>query len=243
MINSPPMELPVLGTDERLRISPSKIIALGLNYREHIAESLTAREREDPESIPEEPVLFPKTPNALVPPGSPIVLPAILSRYDFQEPRTDYEAELAIVIGQPARRLEPGDAMNVILGYTCANDVSQRNIQKGDRSGWFRGKSFDTFLPLGPTIVPKESIDDPQNLDIRGYLNGNLVQEGNTGQMIFSVAEMVSFISWNFSLEPGDIILTGTPAGVGPLAPGDEFTVEIERIGRLSNPVAAADGD
>jgi 2-keto-4-pentenoate hydratase/2-oxohepta-3-ene-1,7-dioic acid hydratase in catechol pathway len=129
------------------------------------------------------------------------------------------------------------EAMKHVLGFTCANDVSQRDIQNGDRSGWFRGKSFDTFLPIGPRIVPREEITDVQNLTVQTRLNGAVVQEGNTGQMIFPVAETIAFISRNFTLAAGDIILTGTPAGIGPIRHGDTVEVEIESIGTLTNPV------
>ncbi len=131
--------------------------------------------------------------------------------------------------------------MDHILGFTCFNDISQRNLQKNDKAGWFRGKSLDTFGPIGPEIIPLESIGDPQNLHIQCRLNGKIVQDSNTSHMIFKIPEIIAFVSKNFTLEPGDIIITGTPSGVGPLADGDVVEVEIENIGVLSNPVKAED--
>ncbi len=145
--------LPVLGKSQLYQINPSKIIALGLNYRSHIAESHTVKVHGFTEEIPEEPILFPKTPNVLIGPGEPIVIPSFLLDYGFEDLRTDYEAELAVIIGTKCRRVPPEDALEHVLGYTCMNDVSQRNIQTGDRSGWFRGKSLDTFGPIGPQVV------------------------------------------------------------------------------------------
>ena len=233
----PHIELPVAGTEERYVVSPSKIIALGLNYRDHIAESESVRVRGFTPEEPPEPVLFPKLPSCLIGPGDPVVLPGIVDDYEFDEPRTDYEAELALIVGKLCRDISADEAFDCIYGYTCMNDVSQRNIQNGDRSGWFRGKSFDTFGPIGPVVVPAAAVPDVQDLGIRCRLNGNVVQESNTRHMIFPVAATVSFISRNFTLYPGDIILTGTPAGVGPLSDGDVVEVEIDRVGTLRNPV------
>ncbi len=233
-----PIDLPVAGTDEVYRVAPSKIIALGLNYRDHIAESASVQvEGFDPD-VPSEPVLFPKLPSCLTAPGEPIVLPAIARTYGFDDPRTDYEAELALFVSRECRDVGVEHALDYVYGYTCMNDVSQRNIQNGDRSGWFRGKSFDTFGPIGPVVVPAAQIGDVQALDISCRLNGTTVQSSNTRYMIFSVAEMVSFISRNFTLYPGDIVLTGTPAGVGPISDGDVVEVEIDGIGTLRNPVS-----
>lgn len=234
-----PISLPIKGTDESYSVAPSKIIALGLNYAEHIAESVSVKVRGmDPEA-PSEPVLFPKTPNCLIGNGEAICLPAIVDRYDFENPRTDYEAELAFIISKRCKNVPAEDAFDVILGYTAMNDVSQRNIQNGDRSGWFRGKSFDTFGPIGPVLVRAADIGDPQGLRVQCRLNGKTVQDGNTSQMIFPIPEIVSYVSRNFTLYPGDIILTGTPSGVGPIGDGDVVEVEIEGIGVLSNPVRA----
>ncbi len=229
------------GTPVTLR--PGKIIALGLNYLEHIRESGSVNVQNFTNEVPDEPVLFAKTPNVLVGPGDPIVLPALLDRYGFDDPRTDYEGELALIIRDRIRNVPEEEAMEHILGFTCFNDVSQRNFQRSDKSGWFRGKSLDTFGPIGPVIVPPGEIGDPQNLRIRTRLNGRVVQDASTGQMIFPIPAIIAFVSANFTLEPGDIISTGTPSGVGPLAPGDVVEVEIEKIGVLRNPVRAeADG-
>jgi 2-keto-4-pentenoate hydratase/2-oxohepta-3-ene-1,7-dioic acid hydratase in catechol pathway len=235
------LQLPIAATDQHYEIAPSKIICLGLNYREHVAESVTQREAGRSDEVPTEPVLFPKTPNVLIGDGASIRLPRIVSDYGFEEARTDYEGELAMIIGTRCKNVAPEAAMRHVLGFTCFNDVSQRNIQKGDRSGWFRGKSFDTFGPIGPRLVMREDIGDPQNLEIQTRLNGEVVQHSTTAKMIFGLAEMLSFISRNMTLEEGDVIVTGTPSGVGPIAAGDRVDVEIEGIGVLSNPVLAED--
>lgn len=228
--------LPVRG-DGNYTVKPSKIVALGLNYLEHIKESLSVDVQNFTDEIPTEPVLFPKTPNVLIGPGDPIVLPAFINDYQFKNCRTDHEAELAIILRDRIKDLAADDAMDHIFGFTCFNDVSQRNLQKGDKSGWFRGKSLDTFGPIGPEIVPTAMIGDPQNLDIRCRLNGRVVQDSNTRHMIFPIPEIIAFVSRNFTLEAGDIIITGTPSGVGPLQHGDVVEVEIENIGTLRNPV------
>ncbi len=231
--------LPVYKTSTLYTIQPSKIIALGLNYREHVKESVSAQFTQVQLDVPSEPVLFPKTPNVLVGPGEPILIPAVLSRYKFDPPRTDYEAELAFIVKDTSRKIPPSEAYNHIYGFTCMNDVSQRNIQTSDKSGWFRGKSFDTFGPIGPQIVLTKDIGDPQNLAIECRLNGKVVQSSNTREMIFPITELFSFITHNFTLHAGDIVVTGTPSGVGPIQPGDVVEVEIEKIGILRNPVKA----
>lgn len=217
-------------------INPSKIIALGLNYLDHIKESVSQATSKS-KGIPEEPVLFNKTPNVLIENGSDIIIPNFLDRYNFKNPRVDYEAELAIIINRRGKDIPEKKAREYILGFTCMNDVSQRNLQTGDDSGWFRGKSLDTFGPIGPIIVPPDQIDDPQNLDIECRLNGKTVQASNTSKMIFKIPEIISFISQNFTLEKDDIIMTGTPSGVGPIANGDIVEIEIENIGILKNKV------
>ena len=230
--------LPVAGGGS-YQLRPSKIVALGLNYLEHIKESQSVDVRNFTESIPTEPLLFPKTPNVLIAPGEAIVLPAFVEDYGFPDCRTDHEAELAIVIRDRVKNLRPEQAMDHVFGFTCFNDVSQRNLQKGDKSGWFRGKSLDTFGPIGPVIVPPEKIGDPQNLEILCRKNGKVTQHSNTRHMIFKIPEIIAFVSKNFTLEAGDIIVTGTPSGVGPLHHGDVVEVEIEGIGILRNPVQA----
>lgn len=209
---------------------PSKVIAVGLNYKDHCREQGV-----DP---PPHPILFAKFPNAVAGPGDVIKWsPALTSQ-------VDYEAELAFVVGRQAYRVSPEEAWDCVFGYTCANDVSARDLQFGDTQ-WVRGKSLDTFCPIGPVLVTADEIDDPHNLAIRAILNGAVMQESNTGEMIFSVAELLSFISQAMTLNPGDVVLTGTPPGVGVfrepqrfLRDGDEITIEIEGIGRLTNTCA-----
>ncbi len=231
------IKLKIKGTKEEYAVEPSKIVAIGLNYREHIAESQSVKVKGFDAEIPAEPILFPKTPNVLIGPGEAIVIPKFLQEYNFDNPRVDHEAELAFIVKDRCKNVSAEKAMEHIFGFTCINDVSQRNIQHNDKSGWFRGKSLDTFGPIGPEIVLTEDIGDPQALDIQCRLNGNVHQDSNTRNMIFPVAELLAFISKNFTLEPGDIVATGTPSGVGPIKGGDTVEVEVEKIGILSNPV------
>ncbi len=209
---------------------PGKILCIGLNYRAH------AEEQGRP--IPDHPILFAKWTTSLVGPGTPIVLPPTSSAVDA-------EAELGVVIGKLARGVPVERALRVVAGYTCFNDVSARDLQFQDGQ-WTRAKSLDTFSPVGPHVVPAAEIHDPQALRIRCLLNGESMQDSSTAEMVFSVAELVSALSRGVTLEPGDLIATGTPAGVGftrepPrfLEPGDEVTVEIEGIGSLTNSVRA----
>ncbi len=220
-----------------VEIRPTKIVALGLNYLDHIKESESVKVQNFTDEVPKEPVLFPKTTNVLIGPGEEIILPKLIDSYNFKSPRTDHEAELGLIIKNRIKNIRAEDAFNHILGFTCFNDVSQRNLQRSDKSGWYRGKSLDTFGPIGPRVVAPDQIGDVQNLDICCRLNGEVVQQGNTSQMIFGIAETVAFISANFTLEAGDIIITGTPSGVGPLHDGDVVEVEIENIGVLTNRV------
>jgi 2-keto-4-pentenoate hydratase/2-oxohepta-3-ene-1,7-dioic acid hydratase in catechol pathway len=207
---------------------PGKIVCVGLNYRDHA--------KEQGADLPTTPMLFAKWQTALIGPGEPIVLPTISDQ-------VDYEGELGVVIGERAKAVPEERALDVVAGYVCANDVSARDLQFGD--GQFtRGKSLDTFCPVGPQLVAPAEVGDPQTLRIRTVLNGEVVQDGTTADMVFSVAELIAFISEAITLEPGDLVLTGTPAGVGVwrdpklfLRDGDEISVEIERIGTLSNPV------
>ena len=212
-------------------VSPPNILALGLNYRKHADETKVR--------YPEVPVLFLKATTSIVGPGSPIVLPQAGSD------EVDYEAELAIVIGKEAKNISPDEAENYILGYTCANDVSARDWQvHKQKKQWARGKSFDSFCPVGPCIVTGDEISDPNNLCIRTILNGETLQDSNTSDMIFDISTIVSNLSRSMTLLPGTLILTGTPEGVGftrqpPvfLKNGDIITVNIEKIGELTNPV------
>ncbi len=226
-----------MSNGDTYELKPEKIICLGLNYRAHITESAEADSERFKDEIPPEPILFPKTRNTLIGPEQPIVIPAFLDDYGFRTCRTDYEGELCVIIGKGGKNIAAADAYGHILGYTCFNDVSQRNFQKHDKAGWFRGKSLDTFGPIGPRIVLHQDIGDPQKLAIQTRLNGKVVQDANTGLMIFSIRETIAFISKQFTLVEGDLIVTGTPDGVGPLAAGDTVEVEIEKIGVLQNPV------
>ena len=211
---------------------PSKIMAIGRNYAEHASEGGA--------DLPKAPLLFNKLPNALSAHNAPIVLPGISEQVDF-------EAELAVVIGNTAKRISEAEAFDYIFGYSLINDVSARDLQFGDGQ-WTRGKSLDTFAPLGPFITTRDEIDDVQSLKIEGVLNGQVMQSSNTSKMIFKVAHLVSYLSQGITLEPGDVIATGTPDGVGIfrkppvlLKPGDVFEVKIERLGTLRNPVVAAE--
>jgi 2-keto-4-pentenoate hydratase/2-oxohepta-3-ene-1,7-dioic acid hydratase in catechol pathway len=233
---NPPLVLPIKGGGWQT-LSPSKIIAVGLNYHDHVQESLNYNAQRL--GLPERPVLFCKTPNVLIGPESPIVLPQQPYIEGFENPRTDFEAELAIVIGKPCKRISVQEATQVCAFYTCFNDVSQRNIQKSDPSGWFRGKSFDTFGPIGPILVPFEELGPEPDLWIRAILNGKVMQEARTSQMIFKPLVLVAYISQNISLIPGDVIITGTPGGIGELHPGDTIEIQIEGIGSLINPVVS----
>ena len=230
--------LPLAGSSTKITINPSKIIAVGLNYRDHVKESSVYDKKIL--DVPPEPVLFAKTVNVLIGPGEPIVIPFHINDYKFTEsPRVDPEAELAIIIGRKGRHIPQEKAFDYVLGYTCFNDVSQRNIQKSDAGGWFRGKSFDTFGPIGPVVVTHNDIGNPGALSVTCKINGAVKQSGNTQDMIFSVAHLIAFISRQFTLEEGDVIATGTPAGVSPIVPGDVVEVEVEKIGILRNPVVA----
>ena len=209
---------------------PGKIVCVGLNYRDHAAEASM--------ELPQQPMIFAKWPNALVGPGEPIVLPA-------GSQQVDYEAELGVVMGSRARDVPEAEALGTIAGYICVNDVSARDLQFADGQ-WTRGKSLDTFCPVGPRLVPARDIADPQSLAIRCLVNGEALQDSSTSSMVFSVAQVIAFVSSWITLEPGDLIATGTPAGVGfvrkpPvfLKDGDEVTVEIEGVGSLTNPVRA----
>jgi len=221
--------------DVRKRLAPllpTAIMCIGLNYRRHAAEGNAP--------IPKWPVLFMKSPGAVQNPGDPIYLPRHL-----KSDEVDYECELAVVIGKRCKNVLREQALDYVLGYTCANDVSARDWQKQyGGSQWCRGKTFDTFCPLGPALVTKDEIPDPNALQIKTVLNGEVMQDWNTNDMIFDVPTLIEFLSGSTTLLPGTVILTGTPHGVGMarnppvlLKDGDEITIEIERIGALTNPV------
>jgi 2-keto-4-pentenoate hydratase/2-oxohepta-3-ene-1,7-dioic acid hydratase in catechol pathway len=209
---------------------PPKVVAVGQNYMDHV--------REQGAEPPKWPIFFTKFPTAVIGPGATIRWDPALTQ------QVDYEVELAVVIGQAARRVSEQDALEYVAGYTVCNDVSARDLQFGDGQ-WVRGKSLDTFCPLGPWLVTRDEIPDPQALAVRTTLNGQIMQESSTAEMIFGVRELIAFASQAFTLLPGDVIVTGTPPGVGVfrdppvfLNDGDTITVEVEGIGALSNPCA-----
>lgn len=213
-------------------LRPGKIVCVGLNYRDHAEES--------GQPVPTTPVLFAKLPSSVIGHLDDIVLPTMSDQ-------VDYEAELAVVIGRRTQKVGVADALDHVLGYTCLNDVSARDLQFADGQ-WVRAKSLDTFCPIGPHVVPADEIPDPQALAIRCVVNGEVVQDSSTKEMVFGVAELVSFISQGITLEEGDVIATGTPPGVGfartpPvfLQPGDRVRVEIDGVGVLENGVVSGD--
>jgi 2-keto-4-pentenoate hydratase/2-oxohepta-3-ene-1,7-dioic acid hydratase in catechol pathway len=207
---------------------PGKILCIGLNYLDHAKES--------GQPVPDHPILFAKFNNALIGHQAAIL-------WDGTSQAVDYEAELAFVIGKKAYRVSEAEALDYVAGYVTANDVSARDIQMAD-SQWVHGKTLDTFCPLGPWLITKDEVPDPHNLRIRCRVNGVTLQDSNTGQLIFKIPALISFLSRNITLEPGDVVLTGTPPGVGfarkpPvfLKPGDTVEIEIEKVGLLQNPV------
>jgi 2-keto-4-pentenoate hydratase/2-oxohepta-3-ene-1,7-dioic acid hydratase in catechol pathway len=206
---------------------PGKIVAIGLNYLDHCEEANMP--------VPEKPIVFTKFTTSIIGPGDEIVWSEALSS------EVDFEAELAVVIGKICRSVSEDEALDYVCGYTAANDVSARDIQFGDGQ-WIRGKSLDTFCPMGPALATADSIPDPQALAIRCTLNGKVMQDSSTGLMIFGVAKLLSFCSQTFTLEPGDVILTGTPHGVGQgykppiwMKDGDVVVIDIEGVGALEN--------
>jgi 5-carboxymethyl-2-hydroxymuconate isomerase len=212
-------------------VAPAKVVAIGLNYLDHI--------RESGQPAPEQPLVFAKFPSSIVGPGDAIRLPQGLTQ------RVDWEVELGVVIGRRARNVSRADALDHVFGYTVANDVSARDLQFADGQ-WVRGKSLDTFCPIGPVLVTADELPDPQALRLTTRVNGELMQDASTELMVFDVATLISFCSHSFTLDPGDVILTGTPWGCGEfmeprrsLAPGDVVECEIEGIGLLRNPVVA----
>ncbi len=209
---------PIKGVKTLVPVTPSKIIAVGLNYADH------ARETGKP--LPKEPLMWLKATTSLIPDGAKIEIP-------FGNHRTDFEAELAIVIGRRMRNVTPAAAARYIFGYTAAQDITDRTIQNAE-SQWARCKSFDTFTPLGPYIETKI---DPHSLSIQLFQNGQLRQNSNTSQLIFNCFDIVSFVSTNMTMLPGDVILTGTPSGIGPIESGDRLEVRIQGLAPLVNTV------
>ena len=201
---------------------PSKIVCVGRNYAAHAAEHGA--------EVPTEPLLFLKPPSAVVAPGETIILPELSAR-------VEHEGELALVVGRQCRAVSPERAWEHVLGITCGNDVTARDLQRKD-SQWTRGKGFDTFCPLGPWIKVGLGEDDVGDLNVSCTVNGERRQHARTSNMVFSPSVLIAYITQVMTLEPGDVVMTGTPSGVGPLAQGDEVTVEIERVGTLTNPVA-----
>jgi 2-keto-4-pentenoate hydratase/2-oxohepta-3-ene-1,7-dioic acid hydratase in catechol pathway len=211
-------------------VRPGKIVCVGLNYKDHAEEQGA--------ELPAAPLLFAKFTTALIGPGDPIVIPSIVTK-------CDYEAELGVVIGATVRNVSKENAFEAVAGYLVANDVSARDLQFSDGQ-WTRGKSPDTFCPVGP-LVPAAEVGDPHALRIRAILNGETMQDSTTANLIFGIDEVISYASQTSTLEEGDLILTGTPAGVGVfrdpqrlLQPGDEITIEIDTVGSLTNPVVGA---
>ena len=237
LLEGPPYEgirrsgeaLPLAGADLLAPVEPPNVLAIGLNYRRHAAES--------GKPAPDHPILFIKANTAVIGPGQPIVLPRMAPA------EVDYEAELVAVIGRRARHVPQAAALDYVFGYTCGNDVSARDCQLRYDGQWARGKSFDTFCPLGPWI---DTAVRPENLTVRSRLNGRTMQESSTSDMVFGVAALVAFLSSIMTLLPGTVVMTGTPAGVGVarqppvfLRPGDSIEIELEGIGILRNPVVA----
>lgn len=219
----------IAGKELAAPVTPGKIVAIGANYRDHIREAGMTE--------PKAPLIFAKFPSSVTGPTDPVVVDESLTE------RVDWEVELAVVIGRTMRNVRKEDVQSYILGYTAANDVSARDVQFGDGQ-WVRGKSLDTFCPLGPVLVTRDEIADPQNLVLRTWVNDDLVQNSNTREMLFGIAEILSYVSHQFTLDVGDVVLTGTPWGCGEfmtprrsLRPGDVVSVEVEGIGRLTNPV------
>ncbi|MGM0366142.1 MAG: fumarylacetoacetate hydrolase family protein [Actinomycetota bacterium] len=209
---------------------PGKIICVGMNYKSHIDEQ--------DGRFPERPVLFSKANSSIIKDGDNITYPPGIKELD-------YEVELAVVMGKQASSISEDEAYKYIYGYTIINDVTARDVQ-GNEGQWYRAKSFDTFAPIGPDIVSPEKIGSPQNLNLRSYVNRELRQNSNTSDMVFGIKKLISYISQSITLKPGDLVATGTPAGVGVfmkqkklLKPGDEIICEIEKIGKLSNMVAS----
>jgi 2-keto-4-pentenoate hydratase/2-oxohepta-3-ene-1,7-dioic acid hydratase in catechol pathway len=214
-----------------IEISPSKVICIGTNYIDHIEETGL--------DIPKEPLLFPKTLNCLITNNQPIIYPKYL-RDNRKYNRVDYEVELAFIVKDKCKNVSSDDVYKHILGYTVFNDITARKMQTKDivsQKPWFRSKSFDTFGPIGPVIKTVDEIKDPHNLNIELKVNGKIKQASNTKYLLFKIPETFEYITQLFTMEPGDIIATGTPAGIGPVVPGDVIEATIEGIGTLTNKV------
>jgi 2,4-diketo-3-deoxy-L-fuconate hydrolase len=211
-------------------LRPGKLIGIGLNYRDHAAET--------GKPVPDSPLLFAKLPTSVTGPAGPVVLPRYTTKPDF-------EGELAVVIGRTARNVCDADALDHVFGYAVMNDVSARDVQASEPQ-WVRAKGADSFAPWGPWITTRDEVPDPQSLRIRTWVSGALMQDGTTADMVFTVAQLIAFVSASFTLEAGDVITTGTPAGVGVartppryLQPGDRVRIEIDGLGAIEHPVSA----
>ncbi len=221
----------IISNKDELLIYPRAIFCIGLNYRLHAEETGL--------KIPKYPVVFMKNPASIVHDGADVLIP----KSCMDPPQVDYEAELAVIIGKTAKNVKKENALDYVEGYTCANDISARRWQKNAGANqWIKGKSFDTFCPVGPIVVTKDEIKDPHNLSIQCKINGQVLQKSSTSDMIFSINEIIEYLSESATLLPGTIILTGTPSGVGftrtpprYLMPGDIVETEIEKIGTLTN--------
>lgn len=214
-----------------ITINPSKVLCLGTNYMDHIEETGL--------DVPKEPLLFPKTPNCLITNNQPIIYPKYL-KDNRKYNRVDYEVELAFIVKDKCKNVSSDDVYNHILGYTVFNDITARKMQTMDivsQKPWFRSKSFDTFGPIGPVIKKVDEITDPHNLNIELKVNKEIKQASNTKHLLFKIPETFEYITQLFTMEPGDIIATGTPAGIGPVVPGDLIEATIEGIGTLTNKV------
>lgn len=214
---------------------PGKILAVGRNYANH------AKEMDN--EVPDKPLVFAKFPSAVIGPNTPITWRTSITE------EVDWEAELAVIIGKRAKDVTPDEAMEHVFGYTCANDVTARDLQNRKDLQWTRGKSLDTFCPLGPWVITRDELPDPHRLRVRSMIDGEVMQDGNTSDLIFNIPTLIAYLSQNFTLEPGDLILTGTPDGVGAgmkppryLKDGEVVTISIEGIGELSNPCRVVAG-
>lgn len=232
------IELPIKKTDKTYKINPSKIITVEGNYRPNGKNHKKKDDLEiNPESEPEEPIIFPKTSNCLIGPGKNIFIPKFLEDRNFFKLEVEYRAELAIIIADDCKNVPKKKAMSHIFGFTAFNNVCQSNIERFDKAGWWLGRSLDTFGPIGPEVIRAKDIGDPHNLNIKCRLNDELKQDSNTKHMIFKIPQLIAYLSQNFTLYKGDIITTGTPAGTGPVKHGDIVEVKISEIGKLKNNV------
>ncbi|MBD3352312.1 MAG: hypothetical protein GF364_12570 [Candidatus Lokiarchaeota archaeon] len=231
------LKIPIKDSDKIYDLNPSKIITVGGNYLKKNGTK-SSKETENPtNNKPKYPLIIPKLPNCLIGPNQNIIIPEFLSELYLLDVQINFRAELALIIKDKCKNLTEKESMDYIYGYTCINDVTQVNLKEFDRIGWWRGKSLDTFGPIGPNIVLAKHIGDPHNLEIRTKLNDEVKQQSNTKNMIFKIPQILAYISKNLTLYKGDIITTGTPPGSEQLKHGDIVEIKIEEIGKLKNPV------